>query len=612
MKALLQLIEPVVQRCLIEHYDYSLPEGEINVTVTKPEFDGEWTIVTFPIAGKLKQSPVNVGQAIGRYLVDHVDFITDYNVVKGFLNLTMHHSYWLRSLKDIRASTSMVSRDRSGLMVVEYASPNTNKPLHLGHLRNILLGWSVGQLLSAIGHDIHYTQVINDRGIAICKSMVSYERFFSGQTPNSSGMKPDHFIGEVYVRFNDAFEEEYAEWQQSEAGERVFLAQSDQPDRTAFFKKFKNEYFNQFSSLGAEATQLLEKWEQGDPETRDLWSQLNDWFMEGYQATYRRLGIHFDSEDLESETYLIGKDIVQDGLDKGDFTRENDGSVWVDLSDIGLDKKLLLRSNGTSVYITQDLGTADQRYKRLRMDGMIYTVGNEQEYHFKVLFAILQKIGAPYADQLFHLSYGMVELPEGRMKTREGNVVDADDLIDEVYSEVSKNSEARGELDLLNDEKRSDIYEKITMGAIKYYLLRVDARKNMQFNPQESVDLQGQTGPYIQNAYVRIKSLFRKVEEVEHGDYMNTEEISQEAIDLIILLQQYDDEVHQAAVNYDPAILAQYLYQLARHYHRFYQSHRILQSEPRVRSFRLELSRAVADHLEHGMTLLGIEMPERM
>ena len=530
------------------------------------------------------------------------------------MNLTCENQFWISELSRQTSSDDQIQATRSGKIVLEYASPNTNKPLHLGHIRNVLLGWSVGQLLKAIGYDVHYTQVVNDRGVAICKSMLSWQKFNSDKTPESTGIKSDHFVGEAYVQFSRELEKEYNSWQQtSEAKELLAEQNINNENSEQFFKGYKNDYFNTFSKLGRETRDMLLAWENNDPPTRALWTKMNTWFMKGFMKTCDRLGILFDSMNYESETYLLGKDIIAEGIKSGIFYKEDDGSVWVDLSDVKLDKKIVLRSDGTSVYMTQDLGTARVRYQNHQMDGMIYTVGNEQDYHFQVLFEILKRLGEPYADQLYHLSYGMVDLPTGRMKTRDGTVVDADDLMDEVLEKVRLNSVARGELDMLTEEAREKIFETISMGALKYYLLRVEARKRMLFNPEESVDLQGQTGPYIQNAYVRIKSIMRKIEKEDLDDYSNYGHVNEEEKQVLSTLMRYGEEVQNAALKYDPSIIAAYAYQLARHFHRFYHDHSVSKAENKyAKAFRYNLAKSVADRLQSAMYFLGIHMPDRM
>ncbi len=596
------------------HYQIDLIDSKIVINETKDDFEGDFTLVVFPLAGIARKKPDELAQLLGEHLVTESKYLSSFNVVKGFLNLSCTNEFWIDELDRQINDDHSIPQIGPGKIILEYASPNSNKPLHLGHVRNVLLGWSVGRLLKAVGYDVHYTQIVNDRGVAICKSMLSWQKYFDGATPKSTGIKPDHLVGNAYVRFNEELAKEYDLWKQSEEATHLFDQRKDSTkDRAQFFSAFKNEYFNSFSALGRETRDMLLAWEDDDPDTKNLWQKMKDWFMHGFLQTCARLEVGFDSMNFESDTYLLGKDIVQDGLEKKFFYKEEDGSVWIDLTDEGLDKKIILRSDGTSVYMTQDLGTARTRYKEHRMDGMIYTVGNEQNYHFETLFKILQKLGEPYSDRLHHLSYGMVDLPTGRMKTREGTVVDADDLIEEVMEKVRQNSAERGELNMLPETKKEEIIETIGMSALKYYMLRVDAKKRMVFNPSESVDLQGQTGPYIQNAYVRIRSIMRKLNQIEQVDFKTYEGINDEEKRVLKTLMTFGEEVVAAAKKYDPSIVAAYVYQLARNFHRFYHDHSIARAESdQARSFRYQLAVVVADRLEKAMELLGISMPERM
>jgi arginyl-tRNA synthetase len=609
-----QHIATLVKAYFKEAHQIEPDDSKIVLSNTKDDFDGDFTLVVFPLAGIARSKPDVLANMLGGYLTSHSDLIDNFSVVKGFLNLTCNNGFWIDELSRQTDNKEVIPQIGNSKIVLEYASPNSNKPLHLGHIRNILLGWSVGQLLKAVGHDVHFTQVVNDRGIAICKSMLAWKKFYAGTTPESKGMKPDHFVGEAYVRFNTELEKEYKTWQQTPEAAAGFEARkAEELDKAGFFKSFKNDYFNQHSQLGKETRDMLLAWEANDADTRALWRQMNNWFMAGFKETCHELGIHFDSENFESDTYLLGKDIVQEGLDKGIFYREDDGSVWADLSDAGLDKKIILRGDGTSVYITQDLGTARIRYADFKMDGMIYTVGNEQNYHFEALFEVLKRLGEPYADKLYHLSYGMVDLPSGRMKAREGTIVDADDLIHEVVEAVKKNSQERGELDMLDETEKAEIFNTIGLGALKYYMLRVDAKKRMLFNPEESVDLHGQTGPYIQNAYVRIKSIMRKLGDIEKGDQPTYDAVNKEEKQLLQTIMSFGDEVVSAVNKYDPSVIASFAYQLARHFHRFYHDHSIVRAESeQAKSFRQDMVAVVAHRLELSMKLLGISMPQRM
>jgi arginyl-tRNA synthetase len=498
-------------------------------------------------------------------------------------------------------------------VVVEFSSPNTNKPLHLGHVRNILLGWATSQLLEKTGYDVKRVQIINDRGIAICKSMVAWQRFGKGATPATTGTKPDHFVGDYYVRFEQAFQEEYRQWQQSGEAREVLAAagKSDYPE--SYWKSFKNTYFNTHSELGAAAKDMLLKWESGDPAVTALWSKMNAWVYEGFDETYRRLGVSFDKLYYESQTYLLGKDMVESGLQKGVFYYKEDGSVFVDLTDAKLDEKAILRSDGTSLYITQDLGTARLRYDDFGARRMVYTVADEQNYHFQVLFEILKRLDEPYAGGLYHLSYGMVDLPSGRMKSREGTVVDADDLMDEVIQEAYQSSLEREATSELTEDERREIIRQIGMAALKFQIIKVGPQKRMTFDPKESVDLQGQTGPYVQNAYVRTRAVWRKAGERDlsrAGEYTTLEPAER---DLVSQLYQYPTLLEDAAETYDPSLVAMYCYDLAKQLHKFWHDVSILHAESEAAvAFRLQLCRAVGNVLRSGMDILGVEMPERM
>jgi arginyl-tRNA synthetase len=498
--------------------------------------------------------------------------------------------------------------------LVEFSSPNTNKPLHLGHIRNILIGWSVSKILKAAGFDVFRVQIINDRGIAICKSMLARKIWGADKTPQNTGIKGDFFVGSYYVLFEQKFQEEYAKWQlTAEAREVLESKKKEDQSEVAFFKSYKDLYFNAYSELGKQAGEMLRNWEAGEKETIATWLQMNQWVYAGFDHTYQLLGVHFDKLYYESQTYLLGKDIVQEGMEKSVFYKEADGSVWIDLTDVKLDKKVVLRKDGTSVYITQDLGTAALRYDDFKANKMIYVVADEQNYHFQVLFEIAKKLKVPYAEGLHHLSYGMVDLPTGKMKSREGTVVDADDLIAEVVLEARKNSEERGVLADLSDAERSEIIRKIGLAALKYFIIKVQPQKRMTFDPKESVDMQGQTGPYIQNAFVRIQSVLRKAGEFDANKAGNYLEFVLEEREIIQQLYQYPNVIEESALQYDPSAIANYAYALAKNYHRFYHEHSILKADDlAVRSFRLCMSKAVGSVLNHSMNLLGIEMPDKM
>lgn len=602
-------------RCLEECFGRQTGIDEILINETRKEFKGDFTFVLFPFVKVLKKSPADLGVTIGEWLVKHSSGVKSYEVVQGFLNVSLSDSFWLEILKNIGSDLDYGVSEATGKKVmVEFSSPNTNKPLHLGHIRNILLGWSCARILEANGYKVITTQVINDRGIAICKSMLAWKKFGNGATPESTHTKGDHLVGDYYVMFEQSFREEYEAWQKSPEGDTVWQEQrkEDQSSRE-FFKEYKNTYFNQYSRLGAEARQMLLDWEAGKPEVTALWQQMNHWVYEGFEQTYQKLGVHFDCIYYESDTYLLGKKAIEKGLDQGLFYRLEDGSVWVNLEDAGMDRKILLRSDGTSVYMTQDIGTAQKRYADYGIDRMVYTVADEQDYHFKVLFEILRRLGEPYATGLHHLSYGMVELPTGRMKSREGTVVDADDLIDEVIAEARAISEERGEITALPAVEQDTILRQIGLGALKYFMIRIQPRKRMIFDPKESVDMQGQTGPYIQNAYVRIQSVLRKSQGVDAGDYSGYSGVGEMERVLISQLMAYPSVVREAGTNYDPSAIANYAYLLARDYHRFYHDVRILNApDEAARNFRISLSREVGKVLDKSFYLLGIEMPDRM
>lgn len=596
-------------------YDLDIDKNKVILSQTRKEFDGDYTVVIFPYVKQLKESPQELGDTLGAYIVENNDFIDRYNVIQGFLNLSFTPQFWNDQLSVI-SSTENYGRGKSKAekVLVEFASPNTNKPLHLGHIRNILLGWSTSQILEEAGYKVDKVQIVNDRGIAICKSMLAWKKYGEGATPESSKVKGDHFVGDYYVLFEKKFQEEYKSWQESEEGEKVYKsAVKGEQSKEDFFKKYKNTYFNEYSVLGAEAKDMLIAWEAKDDHVRQLWTMMNEWVYDGFEETYKALGVDFDKLYYESDTYLLGKDAIEKGLEAGVFYKRDDGSVWIDLEDAGMDHKIVLRSDGTSVYMTQDIGTAMERYKDLGSDKMIYTVADEQDYHFKVLFEILKRLDQPYADGLYHLSYGMVDLPSGKMKSREGTVVDADDLMQEVIGEAAHNAKERGAIEELSTADQQEIFRKVGLGALKYFIIKVSPKKRMTFDPKESLDMQGQTGPYIQNAFVRIKSVLRKYEEQDTDfdrKYLDINEFEMALLKDLVLLP---GTIEDAASNYDPSMIANYCYDLAKDYHRFYHEVRILSAETEeAKAFRLKLSAAVAKALEKGMNLLGIEMPKRM
>jgi len=614
--ATLSYITSDIQAAVREKYGHELDVNDIILSPTKKEFEGDYTFVVFPLVKVLKFSPAQIAEELGQSIKANSRFVEDYNVVKGFLNLQLNQAFWQQCFEELSDEKFGQAGRNGKKMMVEFSSPNTNKPLHLGHIRNILLGWSVAQIAETRGYEVVKTQVINDRGIAVCKSMMAWKLFSGGATPESQGMKGDHFVGDYYVKFDKALQKEYAEWQDSgEADAQYDARHKDEESREAFFKRFKNDYFNLYSPIGRETKEMLLKWEEGDEETVALWKKMNNWVYSGFDKTYEALGVHFDSINYESETYLLGKESVHKGLSDGIFYRQEDGSVWVDLEDVGMDKKILLRSDGTSVYMTQDIGTAQMRYEEHAMDSMVYVVGNEQDYHFKVLFEILKRLGEPYADRLYHLSYGMVDLPSGKMKSREGTVVDADDLIKEVIDEARIASKERGAVSHLEAYKQEDIFRKIGLAALKYFIIKVNARKRMVFDPKESVDMQGTTGPYIQNAFVRIQSVLRKASQAEAVDMegSNIYIYNEAEKELISQMIGFPEVLDEALRQYDPSHIANYAYGLAKSFHRFYHDHVIYDPENLDQSAsRLELVKRISLIIEKAMSTLGIEMPDYM
>jgi|SRR6056300_88341 arginyl-tRNA synthetase len=558
---------------------------------TRKDFDGDITLVVFSLLKKIKGNPVAIGTAIGEFLKEQLDEITDYNVVKGFLNLSLSDAYILDQFYNLDSKKGIKAK---GGRLVEYSSPNTNKPLHLGHIRNNLLGYSVAKILEAAGHKVYKTQIINDRGIHICKSMLAWKRFGEGQTPKSTGLKGDKLVGNFYVAFDKAYKEEIAA-----------LIASGTDKETA----------EKTAPILLEAQEMLRKWEAGDQEVVDLWKTMNGWVYKGFEVTYKNLGVDFDSYYYESDTYLLGKDIVVEGLEKGVFFKKEDGSVWIDLTEDGLDEKIVLRADGTAVYMTQDIGTAIQRIKdHPDVNGMVYTVGNEQDYHFKVLFLILKKLGFDWANQLYHLSYGMVDLPSGKMKSREGTVVDADDLIVEMSDTAEKLSEELGKLEGFSEDQKKELYKIIGLGALKYFILKVDPKKRILFDPAESVDFQGNTGPFIQYTHARIQSILRKVDfDINANADLSSYSLHQKERDLIAILEDYPSVLEAAASQYSPALIANYTYDLVKTFNSFYQNVSILgESNQQVKSFRVQLSKKVAAYIKESFALLGIEVPDRM
>ncbi len=578
-------------------YGVKVEETTIQIQQTKREFEGDLTVVTFPFTKLLRKSPEQIGSELGDYLVANNSLISKYNVIKGFLNLSINSSYWLETLSAIYSDANyglMPVTAESPLMMIEYSSPNTNKPLHLGHIRNNLLGYSISKIQAANGWNVVKTNIVNDRGIHICKSMLAWQKFGNGETPESSGKKGDHLVGDYYVKFDQAYKAEIKALMQEGLSEEDAKRQAP---------------------LMQEAQAMLVKWEQNDPEVRALWGTMNGWVYAGFDETYKKMGVDFDKIYYESDTYLVGKGKVEEGLEKGVFYRREDGSVWADLSGDGLDEKLLLRSDGTSVYMTQDIGTAKLRYDDYKIDKMVYVVGNEQNYHFQVLSLLLDKLGFEWGKDLVHFSYGMVELPEGKMKSREGTVVDADDLTEEMIRTARETSEELGKLDGLSEEEIMQIARVVGLGALKYFILKVDPRKNMTFNPKESIDFNGNTGPFIQYTHARIKSVLRKAEAEGfqlHAD-LGTVEISDKEQYLIQMVNSYPQIVAEAGSEFSPAVIANYVYELVKEYNQFYHDFSIMKEENEsLKNFRLVLSASVAKVIRLGMNLLGIEVPERM
>jgi arginyl-tRNA synthetase len=579
-------------------FGQAVQPGLLTIQKTRPEFEGDFTLVVFPVTRFSRKSPEETAEAIGKFMVDQMVDIQSYNVVKGFLNIIIRNEYWINFFQAgcTDVSFGICSQKSGAPVVIEYSSPNTNKPLHLGHIRNNLLGWSLAEILKASGREVIKVNLVNDRGIHICKTMLAYREWSPNTDPQKKGMKGDKFVGNLYVKFEQANKAEIEK-----------LKQPGLSEEEAYRR----------SPLTLKALDLLQKWEMGDPETRDLWNRMNGWVYEGFDQTYRRLGVDFDKIYHESDTYLLGKELVKEGLEKGAFYKKEDGSVWVDLRPFNLDEKLLLRSDGTSVYITQDLGTAQLRHDDFNPQELYYVVGNEQIYHFDVLKLVLKLLGREWADNILHISYGMVELPEGKMKSREGTVVDADELMEEMYETAKKTTTELGKLDNPDDTEWTELFEMLGMGALKYFILRVDPKKNMLFNPKESIDFNGNTGPFIQYTHARIKSLLRKAKsrgfESAHIDPLKIPVILPLEKDILKLLHEFPDTVNEAARNLSPAVIANYCYLLAREYNQFYQEIPVLkETDEHLRGFRLGLSQFTGEVIRKGMGLLGIAVPEKM
>ena len=590
-------ITTAVQTVIEELYGVQVPEKMVQLQETRAEFEGQLTLVVFPFLKMSKKAPEATAQEIGEQLVAKVpEVISKFNVIKGFLNLVINPAQWIELLESIQQNPTFgftPVTEQSPLVMIEYSSPNTNKPLHLGHVRNNLLGWALANVMQANGNKVVKTNIVNDRGIHICKSMLAWLKWGNGETPETSGKKGDHLIGDYYVAFDKHYREEIKE----------LVAQG-----------MDEEQAKQEAPLIKEAHEMLVKWEQNDPEVRALWKKMNEWVYAGFDETYKALGVSFDKIYYESETYLEGKEKVEEGLQKGFFYRREDGSVWADLTKEGLDEKLLLRSDGTSVYMTQDIGTAKLRFQDYPIDKMIYVVGNEQNYHFQVLSILLDKLGFKWGKDLVHFSYGMVELPNGKMKSREGTVVDADDLIATMIQDARQMSADKvNKLEGITEDEAQEIARIVGMGALKYFILKVDARKNMLFNPEESIDFNGNTGPFIQYTYARIRSILRKAGEVNLSALAKDTELSDKEISLIQHLQGFQAAVKQAGADYNPSCIANYCYELVKEYNQFYHDFSVLREEDeKKRLFRIALSAAVSQVIKNGMGLLGIEVPERM
>ena len=601
-----QDINAAVVKAVETLYGATVDAAQIQLQKTKREFEGSLTLVVFPLLRVSRKKPEDTASDIGAYLKENCHAVADYNVIKGFLNLTVSHESWLEMLENINADESYGIHkpdENSPLWMIEYSSPNTNKPLHLGHLRNILLGWALANIEEACGKQVVKTNIVNDRGIHICKSMLAWLKYGNGETPQSSGKKGDHLIGDYYVLFDKHYRQQVKELTEKYTAEGMNEEEA-------------RKQAEQDAPLMREAHEMLVKWEQGDNEVRTLWRKMNEWVYDGFNETYRTMGVGFDKIYYESDTYLVGKSLVEDGLDKGIFFRKDDGSVWADLRNEGLDEKLLIRADGTSVYMTQDIGTAKLRYQDFPIKKMIYVVGNEQDYHFKVLSILLDRLGFEWGKSLVHFSYGMVTLPNGKMKSREGTVVDADDLMEEMVLTAKQTSEELGKFADIPEDEKAETARIVGMGALKYFLLKVDARKNMLFNPEESIDFNGNTGPFIQYTYARIRSVLRKANaqglDINSPVPAGTEVNDKEAA-LIQLLADFDATVRQAGEDMSPSIIANYCYDLVKEYNQFYHDYSILREENEGKKrLRLVLSANVAKIVRSGMNLLGIEMPERM
>ena len=594
--SLQEILSPAIFEAIQKHFSVSIEKIEFQAT--RKDFEGDITVVIFPLLKTIKGNPVDIGTKIGTYLVENIKEVEKFNIVAGFLNIVISDAYYLDFFNSIKQNSTFgfvsasLNNGNANAVMVEYSSPNTNKPLHLGHIRNNLLGFSVAEILKAAGKKVYKTQIINDRGIHICKSMLAWKKYGESQTPKSTGIKGDKLVGNFYVQFDKVYKAEIT----------ALMAQGKSEDEA-----------KKLAPIILEAQQMLLDWEAGKPEVMQLWKTMNQWVYDGFEQTYKNLGVNYDSYYYESNTYLLGKEVVQLGLEKGIFEKEADGSVWIDLTPDGLDRKIVLRSDGTAVYMTQDIGTAIQRVKDFPdVGGMVYTVGNEQDYHFKVLFLILKKLGFDWAANLYHLSYGMVELPSGKMKSREGTVVDADDLMEEMTATAKSISEELGKLDGYSDAEKAKLYKTIGLGALKYYMLKVDPKKSMMFNPEESVDFAGNTGPFIQYTYARIQSILRKAD-FDLSVTASLDTIHTKEKELLKQISLFPQVIQDAASNHSPALIANYTYELVKEYNSFYQTVSILGEEnDNKKIFRVQLSNKVAETIKLAFQLLGIEVPERM
>ena len=598
-----EILAAAVSQAIADLYEAEIPANQITFQKTRPEFEGQFTLVVFPFLKISRKKPEETAMEIGNWLVEKNEAVEKFNVVKGFLNLNISSAFWVQMLEHIQAVPDygiVKAGEEAPLVMIEYSSPNTNKPLHLGHVRNNLLGWALSNIIAANGNRIVRTNIVNDRGIHICKSMLAWLKWGEGITPEKAGKKGDHLIGDFYVAFDKHYREEVSELAARYVSEGM--------EEEAATEKAKKE-----APLIKEAHEMLVKWENNDPEVRSLWEKMNEWVYAGFDKTYKAMGVGFDKIYYESQTYLVGKAEVERGLEKGLFVRHDDGSVWADLTNEGLDEKLLLRKDGTSVYMTQDIGTAKLRFQDYPIDKIVYVVGNEQDYHFKVLSILLDRLGFKWGKDLVHFSYGMVELPNGKMKSREGTVVDADDLMAEMVSTARKTNEELGKFSEMSSEEREEIARIVGMGALKYFLLKVDARKNMMFNPAESIDFNGNTGPFIQYAYARIRSVLRKSDEQIPDKLPEGVIVNEKEQNLIQKLADFRTAVQQAGTDYSPSVIANYCYDLVKEFNQFYHDYSILhEPDAKSRALRLVLSANVAKVIRTGMSLLGIEVPERM